>query len=340
MTGLVSEPRGAHFPEWLPKPSCPVTIVCGPPCAGKSTHVAKAAGARDLIYDLDVIRVGLTGQPLHSPADSAELSLALRERNTRLARLEFVTHANAWIILALGHPAMRRWWAAKTGGRVLLVDPGREACLARAASRPDPAGTIAGIESWYEEATGRERWTPPAMHAEERGGAAYNNRWRKARITWLSREENAYCAMCRADGRGETIATVVDHIRPHRNDSALFWDRSNWQPLCDTHHSAAKQRFERTGRIAGVGLDGRPTDSAHPAWREPEIKSADWGAATREFLHEHAECELCGEDADSVGHLWPPHGDADLRWSRDNWRPLCTDCADAPPPPQDWSDAA
>jgi 5-methylcytosine-specific restriction protein A len=26
---------------------------------------------------------------------------------------------------------------------------------------------------------------------------------------------------------------VVDHIRPHMGDPALFWDEGNWQALCD-----------------------------------------------------------------------------------------------------------
>ena len=33
-----------------------------------------------------------------------------------------------------------------------------------------------------------------------------------------------------------TPATVVDHIVPHRGDKKLFWDQSNWQPLCKEHH--------------------------------------------------------------------------------------------------------
>lgn len=31
-------------------------------------------------------------------------------------------------------------------------------------------------------------------------------------------------------------ATVVDHIIPHKGDQYLFWDRSNWQPLCKLCH--------------------------------------------------------------------------------------------------------
>ncbi|WP_415405336.1 HNH endonuclease [Tateyamaria sp. SN3-11] len=40
-------------------------------------------------------------------------------------------------------------------------------------------------------------------------------------------------------------ATLVDHITPHKGDTNLFWDRTNWQPLCITCHSKFKQRLER-----------------------------------------------------------------------------------------------
>ncbi|WP_343040029.1 HNH endonuclease signature motif containing protein [Methylocystis heyeri] len=40
-------------------------------------------------------------------------------------------------------------------------------------------------------------------------------------------------------------ATVVDHITPHKGDIKLFWDRKNWQPLCEPCHNSRKQREER-----------------------------------------------------------------------------------------------
>jgi 5-methylcytosine-specific restriction protein A len=32
-------------------------------------------------------------------------------------------------------------------------------------------------------------------------------------------------------------ASVVDHIRPHRNDPELFWNSENFQSLCVQCHS-------------------------------------------------------------------------------------------------------
>ena len=69
--------------------------------------------------------------------------------------------------------------------------------------------------------------------AAQRG---YNSKWRKARAEFL--HWHPYCAMCGA------VATVVDHIKPHRGDDLLFWDRTNWQALCKQCHDGEKQRSE------------------------------------------------------------------------------------------------
>ena len=69
-----------------------------------------------------------------------------------------------------------------------------------------------------------------------RGGAesrGYDARWRKARTAFLQR--NPLCNECMKRGK-ITPATVVDHIIPHRGDRKLFWDESNWQPLCECCH--------------------------------------------------------------------------------------------------------
>ena len=65
--------------------------------------------------------------------------------------------------------------------------------------------------------------------------------------------------MCQQQGR-TTIATVVDHIKPHRGDRRLFWDSDNWQPLCAPHHSSTKQREEHRGKVIGVDAEGWPLD--------------------------------------------------------------------------------
>lgn len=72
--------------------------------------------------------------------------------------------------------------------------------------------------------------------ARQRG---YDTRWDKARAGYL--KSHPRCAKC---GSG---ATVVDHIEPHRGDQSLFWEKENWQALCTSCHSSAKQSAEKRG---------------------------------------------------------------------------------------------
>lgn len=62
----------------------------------------------------------------------------------------------------------------------------------------------------------------------------YGSKWQRARLGYLAK--HPLCRMCEAKGR-VTEAIVVDHIVDHRGDQKLFWDTSNWQPLCKPCHS-------------------------------------------------------------------------------------------------------
>lgn len=62
----------------------------------------------------------------------------------------------------------------------------------------------------------------------------YSNRWLKISAAYLC--NHPLCAECQRQGK-ITPATEVDHIVPHKGDKKLFWDPSNWQPLCHECHS-------------------------------------------------------------------------------------------------------
>lgn len=81
--------------------------------------------------------------------------------------------------------------------------------------------------------------------AFERG---YTGRWRKSRLGFL--RKHPLCVKC--DEQGAIVpATVVDHIKPHRGDKALFWDRGNWQPLCTPCHN--RKTASEDSSFAGGG---------------------------------------------------------------------------------------
>lgn len=95
--------------------------------------------------------------------------------------------------------------------------------------------------------------------ARQRG---YTRRWdvesRRYRMT------HPLCVDCMAHGR-VTQADLVDHIKPHKGDQELLWDRDNWQSLCKPCHDRHKQKQEIHGYSTEVGSDGWPVDPEHPA---------------------------------------------------------------------------
>ena len=96
-------------------------------------------------------------------------------------------------------------------------------------------------------------------------GRLYDTKkWKTRRVAFL--QSNPLCRFCTAAGRA-TLATVVDHIKPHRGDEELFWDESNWQAMCKPCHDGAKAELENTGRLRGCDVTGRPLDPAHP-WNQ------------------------------------------------------------------------
>jgi 5-methylcytosine-specific restriction protein A len=68
----------------------------------------------------------------------------------------------------------------------------------------------------------------------------YNRQWEKARSRHLAKEP--LCRHCLKEGK-TTVATVVDHIIPHKGDEFLFWDsEGNWQSLCKWCHNKKSAR--------------------------------------------------------------------------------------------------
>lgn len=94
-------------------------------------------------------------------------------------------------------------------------------------------------------------WRATKQSSTARG---YGYAWQQARERFL--RLHPLCVMCEAEGR-VVLASVVDHIRPHRGDMAIFWDElNNWQALCKPCHDGAKQRMESQGRGRSETLRG------------------------------------------------------------------------------------
>ena len=73
------------------------------------------------------------------------------------------------------------------------------------------------------------------------------------------------CRTCEAAGR-LVVASVVDHIVPHKGDQQLFNDPNNWQSLCKPCHDRHKQRVDVHGYSTEVDPStGLYRDPKHPS---------------------------------------------------------------------------
>lgn len=98
-------------------------------------------------------------------------------------------------------------------------------------------------------------WLAPKSEAEVDRDRAERNEgrsWYKTaawrRLRWQVLTEALFtCARCGVSLGHVTSGLVCDHIRPHKGDPALFWDRGNLQCLCKPCHDSAKQSEERRG---------------------------------------------------------------------------------------------
>jgi 5-methylcytosine-specific restriction endonuclease McrA len=85
----------------------------------------------------------------------------------------------------------------------------------------------------------------------------YKTKGWQARRLWQLRRE-PYCRMCHTMQRRQTMATVADHIVPHKGNHQLFWDRNNLQSLCMVHHGEKIQQEKGAPVRIAVDADGWP----------------------------------------------------------------------------------
>ena len=67
----------------------------------------------------------------------------------------------------------------------------------------------------------------------------YGRVWQKYRLIYLT--EHPICMECKKQNR-ITPATVVDHIKAHKGDMELFWEKDNHQALCKKCHDRKTAR--------------------------------------------------------------------------------------------------
>lgn len=129
-----------------------VTLVCGPPCAGKSTWVRQHAQPGDLVVCFDQLAQAAGSPRAHGHADPYRVA-AVHAYAATIHTLPDYT-GRAWVIRCAPRAHPRATLAATIhADETLILKPPRTVALARA-RRTRPHATQQAIRRWYA------RWQP------------------------------------------------------------------------------------------------------------------------------------------------------------------------------------
>lgn len=156
----VRSAEGARRPDDVPPniapPSIPVTMVSGPPGAGKTTYVRTHARPHDVVIDLDDILVRIGARPWTN--DTGELARALAYRDAMLKGLSTKRKGRrAWFVIGAPSPYQRDAWAkALRTTDVVVLRTDADTCKARIAADPARAHArdrlITAVDDWFRRA--------------------------------------------------------------------------------------------------------------------------------------------------------------------------------------------
>ncbi|APO67609.1 hypothetical protein IE4872_CH01992 [Rhizobium gallicum] len=74
-----------------------------------------------------------------------------------------------------------------------------------------------------------------------------------------------------------TEATIVDHIKAHKESGEFFFDPSNMQSLCKHHHDSAKKMIDHGKMVVTYGLDGYPIEMGKASPSSSVSQARTWG---------------------------------------------------------------
>lgn len=126
-----------------------LTVVLGPPAAGKSTWVRHRAQPGDIVIDYDALAVALTGPGAH-PHDHPRALRDVAAQARKAAITTALKHAGAINVFIIHtHPSTAALALYRRhGAELVTVDPGRATVLRRCREER-PAATLRAVRRWY-----------------------------------------------------------------------------------------------------------------------------------------------------------------------------------------------
>lgn len=187
-----------------------VTLIAGPPCAGKNTYLRQHADSDDLIIDYDALAVALQLDAASHERVDAHKPFIYEARDAILERLGGAGHqvGAVWVINSGARQRSRQQYRERYDAHVVVVYAPEKVCLERARCER-PTAWQGYVRQWFAQ------YEPDArdeiFHGYEVGTDMVvkphpsGSRYRKARAAVLA--ASSTCWICGHEG-----ADQVDHL--------------------------------------------------------------------------------------------------------------------------------
>ena len=138
-------------PDWMPRSKATLTVVCGPPAAGKNFYIDLHRQEHDIVIDVDQIASQLFSVSGHD-WNREHLSEVMRQRNNLLAELSKAEGRTAWAIATEPTAAGRKWWSEKLGAKeIIVIETQPRVCEQRIARDPRRTTQRGAAVRWWDK---------------------------------------------------------------------------------------------------------------------------------------------------------------------------------------------
>lgn len=168
-----------------------VTVVTGPPAAGKTTHVRQHAQPGDVIIDYDLIANALSGQDADNHEHPAHIQAITRAARQAALDAAINTSARIWLIHATPSEKQQVNYSAR-GAEIITIDPGKDIVMKRIKTQR-PAHMAKAAGKWYSDQSGAKPKRKLAGTTER--GYGWKHQQQRERLLRRHRD-GAPCSHC------------------------------------------------------------------------------------------------------------------------------------------------
>lgn len=165
-----------------------VTVVTGPPAAGKTTHVHEHAQDGDVIIDFDLIANTLAGKEPDNHEHAVHIQAVTKAARQAVLDAAIKTSARVWLIHAMPSSKQQAEYSAR-GAEIITIDPGKDVVMSRCkAERPKHMLKVAA--AWYDK---QDKKKQPTSTTER--GYGWQHQKQRERLL-RAHKDGAPCSHC------------------------------------------------------------------------------------------------------------------------------------------------